>query len=122
MIDERIINHPSYQYALSVVNEEVISGKYIKKECDKFLYELENDDSKYFFDVDMLETLDALTKLINMADGMKEGISSYDALGGFQWYFLANVLCWKYKENPERRKYEKSILLIGRKNGKYLPR
>lgn len=118
MIDEQIVNHPSYQYALSVVNEDVISGRYIKKECSKFLHELENDESKYFFDVDMLETLDSLTKLINMADGMKEGVSAYEALGGFQWYFLANVLCWKYKENPKRRKYEKSLLLIGRKNGK----
>lgn len=118
MIDEQIVNHPSYQYALSVVNEDVISGRYIKKECSKFLHELENDKSKYFFDVDMLETLDSLTKLINMADGMKEGVSAYEALGGFQWYFLANVLCWKYKENPKRRKYEKSLLLIGRKNGK----
>lgn len=118
MIDEQIVNHPSYQYALSVVNEDVISGRYIKKECSKFLHELENNKSKYFFDVDMLETLDSLTKLINMADGMKEGVSAYEALGGFQWYFLANVLCWKYKENPKRRKYEKSLLLIGRKNGK----
>lgn len=118
MIDEQIVNHPSYQYALSVVNEDVISGRYIKKECSKFLHELENDKSKYFFDVDMLETLDSLTKLINMADGMKEGVSAYEALGGFQWYFLVNVLCWKYKENPKRRKYEKSLLLIGRKNGK----
>ena len=118
MIDEKIINHPSYQYALAVVNDEVISGTYIKKECKRFLKDLEDPESKYFFDVDMLETLDNLTKLINMADGMKEGVRSYDALGGFQWYFLANVLCWKYKENPERRRYEKSILLIGRKNGK----
>ncbi|AHG23924.1 terminase large subunit [Staphylococcus phage vB_SepS_SEP9] len=100
------------------MNEDVISGRYIKKECSKFLHELENDESRYFFDVDMLETLDSLTKLINMADGMKEGVSAYEALGGFQWYFLANVLCWKYKENPKRRKYEKSLLLIGRKNGK----
>ena len=46
MIDERIINHPSYQYALSVVNEEVISGKYIKKECEKFLYELERSEER----------------------------------------------------------------------------
>lgn len=118
MIDERIINHPSYQYALSVVNEDIISGKYIKKECQKFIDELENDESDYFFDINMLEILDDLTKLINMADGMKEGTSSYDALGGFQWYFLVNTLCWKYKNNPDRRKYEKSILLIGRKNGK----
>src|SRR5699024_12731135 len=84
LIDEQIVNHPSYQYALSVVNEDVISGRYIKKECSKFLDELENEESKYFFDIEMLETLDDLTKLINMADGMKEGVSANDALGCFK--------------------------------------
>ena len=51
MVDNYIIEHPSYQYALSVVNDEIISGKYIKKECQRFLDELENESSKYFLDV-----------------------------------------------------------------------
>ncbi|WNM52014.1 terminase large subunit [Staphylococcus phage S-CoN_Ph4] len=36
MIDNYIIEHPSYQYALSVVNNEIISGKYIKKNVNVF--------------------------------------------------------------------------------------
>lgn len=33
-------------------------------------------------------------------------------------FFLVNALCWKYKQNPIKRRYEKSVLLIGRKSGK----
>lgn len=118
MVDDYIIEHPSYQYAKDVVDGKIISGKYIFKECQKFLNELENEDSEYFLDIDTLEMIDGLTRLINMPDGVRKGQSAYDSLGGFQWYFIVNVLCWKHKSNPEKRKYEKSIMLIGRKNGK----
>lgn len=117
MIDEYILNHPSYKYAESVVNEEIISGKYIKKECQRFLDELNNEDSDYFLDVETMELMDDLTRLINMPDGAKKGNSAYESLSGFQWYFIINAMCWKYKSNPDKRKYEKSIMLIGRKNG-----
>ena len=118
MIDERIIEHPSYQYALSVVNDEVIAGKYIKKECKRFLKELENEDSKYFLDLETMDMLTELTRLINMADGHRSGLSVYESLAPFQWYFIVNALCWKHKSNPDKRKYEKSTLLIARKSGK----
>lgn len=118
MVDNYITEHPSYQYALSVVNDEIISGKYIKKECKRFLDELENESSKYFLDVETMEMIDNLTKLLNMADGMNIGESVYESLADFQWYFVINALCWKYKSNPEKRKYEKSTLLIARKSGK----
>ena len=118
MIDNYIVEHPSYQYALSVVNDEIISGKYIKKECQKFLEDVENDDSPYYLDVDTMEMIDDLTSLMNMADGMNIGISVRDSLADFQWYFIINSLCWKHKNNPEKRRYEKSTLLIARKSGK----
>lgn len=118
MIDEYIIEHPSYNYALSVVNEDIIAGKYIKKECQRFLEELENEDSEFFLDVETMEIIDDLTTILNMADGMNIGTSVHDSLADFQWYFIINALCWKYKSNPEKRRYEKSTLLIARKSGK----
>ncbi|MED4503782.1 terminase large subunit [Bacillus subtilis] len=53
-----------------------------------------------------------------MATGLKAGTPTHDALAPFQWFFLVNALCWKYKQNPIKRRYEKSVLLIGRKSGK----
>lgn len=118
MIDNYIIEHPSYQYAQQVVNREIIAGKYIIKECEKFLRDLEDEDSKYFLDVDAIKVIDNLTGIINMADGVMKGKPTRKALAPFQWYFIINALCWKHKKNPEKRRYEKSVLLIARKSGK----
>lgn len=118
MIDEYLLKHPSYKYAVDVVNNKYESGKYIHKECNRFLEELENEDSPYFLDINMLKKIDGLTGLINMADGHRAGTPVKDSLADFQWYFLVNALCWKHKDNPEKRRYEKSVLLIARKSGK----
>lgn len=115
--------HKAYQYAKDVAQGKIIAGKYIIKECKKFLNDIDrwlNDDPdfKYFLDMNEVEKITKLTKLINMASGPKAGQTTHDALAGFQWYFLINALCWKHKSNPEKRRYEKSVLLIARKSGK----
>lgn len=113
-----IREHPAYQYALSVVNGEVITGKYIKKECNKFIKDIDDPNCKYFVDESEVSKITNLTKLVNMASGPAAGKSAHDALAGFQWYFIINALCWKHKSNPQKRRYEKSVLLIARKSGK----
>jgi len=118
-----IRSHKAYQYAVDVAEGKIIAGKYIKKECKKFLNDIEcwlngDPDFKYFLDMNEVEKITKLTKLINMASGPKAGQTTHDALAGFQWYFLVNALCWKHKSNPEKRRYEKSVLLIARKSGK----
>ena len=116
---QKIREHKAYKYAKAVSNNEIIAGKYVKIACEKFLNDVDNnDDSKYFLDTDELTKITNLTKLINMATGLKVGVSCFEALAGFQWFFLVNALCWKHKDNPKKRRYEKSVLLIARKSGK----
>ena len=116
---DAIRNHKSYIYAKQVVNNEIIAGKYIKKACARFLEDVDNNDNcKFFLNTADLIKITNLTKLINMATGLKVGVSAHDALAGFQWFFLVNALCWKHKDNPIKRRYEKSVLLIARKSGK----
>lgn len=113
-----IKEHKAYEYALRVVNGEEIAGKYIIKACQRFLDDIDNPECKYFIKESELKLITNLTKLINMATGLKVGISAHDALAGFQWFFLVNALCWYHKDNPKKRRYEKSVLLIARKSGK----
>lgn len=115
-----ILNHPAYKYALNVVSGESPAGEYIVKECKNFLEEMDNEDSKYFFNEDDLMLMDDFLKLVKMPDGHRIGMTAYDSLAPFQWYFLANTLAWKHKSNPNKRRYQKSVLLIGRKNGKQI--
>lgn len=112
------INHPAYQYAVQVVENQIIAGKYIKKTCQKFLDEHNDENSKYYLDEEDLKKITNLTKLINMASGLKVGTPTHDALAGFQWFFIVNALCWKHKDDPAKRRFEKSVLLIARKSGK----
>ena len=118
MVSSYIKNHTAYQYAVQVTEKQIIAGKYVIKSCQQFLDELNNPDSKYFIDEDEMKKITNLTKLINMATGLKAGTPTYDALADFQWFFLINALCWKHKDIPEKRRFEKSILLIARKSGK----
>lgn len=118
MVSNILQNHKAYKYALEVVNDEIISGKYIKIQCQRFLDDINNENCKYFIDEKDLTLITNLTKLINMSTGLKVGIPAHDALAGFQWFFLVNALCWKHKDNPKKRRFEKSVLLIARKSGK----
>ena len=119
MLSDYILNHPAYDYAEGVVSGEIVAGKYIVKQCQLFLDEIHNEDSKYFFDEETLILIDDFLQLVRMADGHREGMSAYDSLVGFQWFFIANTLAWKLKSNPNKRRYQKSVLLIARKNGRF---
>lgn len=116
-----IKQHPAYQYAIDVINGDIPSNKYIIKTCQQFLDDLDkqnDEDFKYILDMNNVTLITEVTKLINMASGLKVGATAHDSLVGFQWFFLVNALCWKEKRDLEKRRYEKNILLIGRKSGK----
>jgi phage terminase large subunit-like protein len=113
-----IKHHPAYKYAVDVVEGRIIAGKYIKIACRKFLDDLEDPNCEYFLDENELRKITELTKLINMATGLRVGKPCYEALAPFQWFFIVNALCWKHKKIPNKRRFEKSVLLIARKSGK----
>jgi len=115
---EEFKNHPAYQYALGVVNEDYPTNVYIKKVAKDFIGELNNPDSKYFFDYDLVEDIDLLLGLIIVPSGVAAGKKVNEMLAGFQWFFILNALAWKMADDHEKRRYEKSILLIARKSGK----
>ena len=115
-----IKSHKAYRYAERICNGEIIAGKYIIKQCEKFLNDVDDKDCKYFIDEDYLSLITNITKIINMSTGLRVGMAAYDALADFQWFFLVNALCWKCKDNPQKRRYEKSVLLIARKSGKMI--
>jgi phage terminase large subunit-like protein len=118
MSSSYIKEHAAYRYAVQVTEGQIIAGKYVKKACENFLRDIDDPNCKYFIDENELKKITNLTKLINMATGLKAGTPAYEALADFQWFFLVNALCWKHKEIPEKRRYEKSVLLIARKSGK----
>lgn len=118
---EQFMKHPAYQYAIDVVEEKFPVNKDIRIVCKNFIDDLErneNDDFKYWFDYKFAKVITAMCKLINMASGIKAGTPVHDSLAPFQWFFILNALCWKHRDDHQKRRYEQSVLLIARKSGK----
>lgn len=116
MVSDTIKNNKAYQYALWCVddnNKKV--GRYVKKQCQDFIDIVNDENSKYYIKEKELQIIEGFLKLINIMPNK----NAYDNLVGFQWFFIVNSLCVRRKTNNKRR-YELSILLIARKNGKTL--
>lgn len=120
-MDEYLKTHPAYKYAVDVVSGSVVSNKEIMLVCQKFLNEIDNGSNTYWFDSKLLKKITNLFALINMGDGLNQGQPVSKTLVGFQWFFIANTLCWKLESDHSKRRYEKSLMLISRKNGKVSP-
>ena len=109
---ELIKNSKAYLYAINCIREDNENvGKYVKKQCQEFIDSIDSDD--YYIDETMLSAICEFLKLVNIMPGK----NAYDNLAGFQWFFITNILCMKRKSNNKRR-YELSVMLIARKNGK----
>ena len=115
---EALSSMKAYLYAYGVVNGEINAGKYIKKQCKEFLYIAEDNHDKYFLDLDEYKMIKNVTKLMNMASGLRSGQTVHDSLAGFQWLFIVAILCIKHRDIPTKRRYETATLLIARKSGK----
>jgi phage terminase large subunit-like protein len=110
------------QYANDVIDGKEVANKYVRKQCNIFLNDLErqHDDSFLFYmDLDEIERVEGILNLLNFATGLGvTGKTVLEGLVGFQAFFFVNVFGFRYKANPERFKHRDVILFICRKNGK----
>lgn len=119
LIDEKFRNSNAYKYAYGVVNGDIVAGKYIKKQCQIFLDDLQrqytDDKFEWKFDANTYEFIVGFQNLFKFADGVLAGQPM--KLADFQEWILANMFCWKHKEHNYIR-YSKAFIQIARKQGK----
>lgn len=128
-----IQEHPSYIYALKIVNNEIIPPKlyfelngekkfippkYVKKQCQIFVDIADGKSDKYIINEKRISKIDKILKVLKMAKGLKVGKSIYNSLAGYQWLLIVAGLCTVYRSDVKKRRYETVILEICRKNGK----
>lgn len=128
-----IQEHPSYIYALKIVNNEIIPPKlyfelngekkfippkYVKKQCQIFVDIADGKSDKYIINEKRISKIDKILKVLKMAKGLKAGKSIYNSLTGYQWLLIVASLCTVYRSDVKKRRYETVILEICRKNGK----
>lgn len=110
------------KYANDVLDGKEVANKYIKKQCNIFLNDLErqhNDDFAYYMDLEQLEVVEGILGLLNFATGI--GVKDktiLEGLVGFQAFFFVNVFGFRFKSNPDKFKNRDITLFICRKNGK----
>lgn len=110
--------HPSVKYAHEVVDRVVDAPKYVVIQCTLFLEIAEGKDPKYTVNWQTVKMIDGILKLMIMPKGGKRGKIMYDCLVGYQWLLIVASIAVVYRDDPHRRKYEKVVLEIGRKNFK----
>lgn len=95
-----------------------LSPRYVKIQCQIFLAMWNDKDDKYFIDRKLAQKIVKILMAIKCAKGFARGRSVASAFAGFDWLIVIALLCCKHRSDPNKRRYEKALLEICRKNGK----
>ncbi|MEG7877489.1 terminase large subunit [Bacillus cereus group sp. Sample62] len=107
-----------YQYAIDIVDKKVPACKKHIRACELFLRDLnliQNDGFEYYFDIEELYRFYKWSSMFKHTKGVLAGQKI--ELVDFQLFVVANIFCWKRKDN-DRRKVKKVYIQLARKNAK----
>lgn len=113
-----IKSHASYKYAKDVVDKKINAPKYVILQAKDFLEVADGRSEKFIIDEKKLKLIDNLLKLMIMPKGLKVGENIYNCLVGFQFFLIVAILCVVHRTDKKKRRYQKALLEICRKNGK----
>ena len=102
-----------WKYANDVLNNNVVTGKYIKLACQRMI-DFANRDDIYFDYADVDKKIRFVQKMKH-SEGKHAG-ENFILLDYQQWIY-ANIFGWKYKETG-KRVTKNVLLLLSRKAGK----
>ena len=99
-----------WQYCRDVLNNKIITGKYIKLACQRMMNWCSRDDI-YFDEADVDKKIKFVSKF-KLEDGQPF------ILLPFQQWIFANIYGWKFVNDPEIRVITKALIFTARKSGK----
>ncbi|MDK2587455.1 terminase large subunit [Romboutsia sedimentorum] len=105
------------QYALDVINEDILTGLYVRLACQRHLDDIEKSKTNEF---DYIFDEDKANKIIDFAETLviAEGEGNINVkLYGFQAFILGSLNGWINKETGYRR-FRNSYVQLGRQNSK----
>ncbi len=107
-----------YQYAIDIVDKKLPACKKHIRACELFLHDLnciQDDKFEYYFDIEELYRFYKWSSMFKHTKGVLAGQKI--ELVDFQLFVVANIFCWKRKDN-DRRKIKKVYIQLARKNTK----
>lgn len=109
---------PAEVYARAVISGEVDAPQYVIKQCRDFIRTWDDQNLGYCINRKLLAKIYKITKVLKMAKGPRTGKSIYSSLAGYQWLLITATICTVRRDDIRKRRYERVILEIARKNGK----
>lgn len=106
------------EYATKVINNEVVAPKYVHIQAQNFLDIWNDKDQKYCINHRTVILIEKLLKLLVMPKGLKAGHTLYECSTGYQWLFYVAIFSVVHRDNKNKRRYQKTLLEISRKNFK----
>ena len=105
------------KYCDDIKTGKIIAGVYCKKAISRFLSDLARSEKEsgfpFFLDWNAADEVIDFAECLQIPD-----LRSNLELFPFQLFIYANVWAWKYKDNPERRRFRTCFIEIARKNSK----
>ena len=101
-----------------MISGDIDAPKYVVLQCRDFINTWDDKNNTYCINHKLLGKIYKICKVLKMAKGPKTGKSVYHALAGYQWLLITAVICTVRRDDKRKRRYERVLLEIARKNGK----
>jgi len=121
-----IKDNVAYKYSQSVAKgqlhdvdgEKTAAPRYVIKQCREFLRIADGQDENWHISERKLNQVAMITRLLIMPKGLKAGQTFYTCMQPYQWLLIVAAICAVDRNDEARRKYQRIVLEIGRKNFK----
>lgn len=121
-----VLDTPAYTYASDVVHDRLTdcygrptkAPRYVKKQARVFLRVADGKDKRWTISDMKVRQIRGILDLMIMPKGLKAGAPFSECMLGYQWLTVVAVLCTVSREDPNKRRYERLVLELGRKSYK----
>lgn len=107
---------PWLQYPTDVAEGKILACKYVKKACERFLREYKEQDGRWVWNQEAADHILKFMSFCTFVEGPLAGKQL--VLEPWQEFILANAYGWRDISNPEKRRFTRMIIQVGRKNSK----
>lgn len=117
MININTLYKKAYEYCETAEKADYIP-KYVKKQCSILKNIFDDNNDKYFVNTKLCDKINKLLTLLTMPTGFLAGKPVINSLLPYQCLFFVASFCVVHRDEPTRRKHERVVLEICRKQGK----
>jgi phage terminase large subunit-like protein len=106
------------QYANDIINDRIVSNKWTKLACERFVRDLKNESLPFYINEDKAAHVCFFMENLKHYQGPKANQDLF--LEPWQVFVLVNLFGWLHKDGPKKgkRRFRKSYVELGRGNGK----